>query len=196
MRESTFDRKTGETDVSVGIVLEGSGEYDVETGCGFLNHMLQLFAVHGRFDLKVKCVGDTEVDYHHTVEDVGLVLGRALSDALANRAGIKRYGHVFIPMDEALVLCAVDISGRAALGYALDVPSQKIGDFDTELVKEFFTALTRTLGAGVHLRSFCGENSHHIVEAAFKAFGRALAQAVAIDPTAAGRIPSSKGSLV
>ena len=174
MRKAKITRKTKETDISLELCLEGAGRCSVDTGCGFLDHMLELFSAHGSFDLAIKCVGDTHVDYHHTVEDVAIVLGRAFDEALMERRGIYRYGSFILPMDEALVLAAVDISGRGVLGYGLSFPTEKIGDFDTELVREFMSAFSRNLGAAVHLRQLAGENSHHIAEAAFKALARAL----------------------
>lgn len=195
MRTSTQRRTTAETDISLTLTLDGSGKYSVDTGCGFLNHMLELFAAHGKFDLALTCKGDTQVDYHHTTEDVGIVLGSAFSEALGSRAGITRYGSMILPMDEALILAAVDIGGRAAVGYALDIPAQKVGDFDTELVEEFVTAFARALGANVHLRSLAGTNSHHIIEGAFKALARSLRAAVAVDKQFADEIPSTKGVL-
>lgn len=194
-RTASAARVTDETSIELSLSLDGTGMYDIDTGCGFLNHMLELFARHGRFDLTLRCRGDVQVDYHHTVEDVAIVLGRAFSEALADRAGINRYGHIILPMDEALVLAAVDIGGRSAVGYALDIPTEKVGDFDTELVKEFVLAFSRSLGASVHLRSLAGENSHHIIEGAFKSLARSLGQAVTIDPVWAGEIPSTKGVL-
>lgn len=193
MREAQITRNTKETQITLTLNLDGSGTYNIDTGCGFIDHMLELFAAHGCFDLTVTCKGDTKVDYHHTVEDVAIVLGKAFDQALSDRAGINRYGSMILPMDEALILAAVDISGRAALGYALEIPAQKVGDFDTELVKEFMTAFSRALGAAVHLKQFAGENSHHIIEGAFKALARALAAAVSIDQRMNGRIPSTKG---
>ena len=163
MREAKIVRNTSETKVSMRLNLDGSGKYDVETGCGFLNHMLELFARHGRFDLEVKCTGDMHVDAHHTAEDTGIVLGKCFSEALSNKAGICRYGFFVLPMDEALILTAVDISGRECLVYDADIPAAKVGDFDTELVKEFLLAFTRNLGASVHVRQLSGENSHHII---------------------------------
>jgi len=194
MRESSIDRKTAETDISLSLCLEG-GESAIDTGVGFLDHMLTLFARHGGFGLTVKCVGDVYVDDHHSVEDIGICLGLALKEALGDMRGICRYGSMLLPMDEALVLCAVDISGRGCLGFDLPIPAEKIGSFDTELVREFFEAFTRCAGITLHVRSLAGENSHHIVEGAFKAFGRALAAAVKIDPERAGEIPSTKGVL-
>lgn len=193
MREAQITRNTKETQVELTLGLDGSGTYKVDTGCGFLDHMLELFAAHGCFDLMVTCKGDTKVDYHHTAEDIAIVLGKAFDKALGDRAGITRYGSMILPMDEALILAAVDISGRAALGYALEISTEKVGDFDTELVKEFMTAFSRSLGASVHLRQFAGENSHHIIEGAFKALARALAVAVSFDKRMGGRIPSTKG---
>ena len=195
MRSASITRKTAETDISLTLNLDGSGQTDIATGVGFLDHMLTLFARHGRFDMAVACAGDTQVDDHHSVEDIAIVLGEALAEALGDKAGITRYGSMLLPMDEALVLCALDISGRATLRYGLNPPTEKVGTFDTELVEEFFMAFTRSAGATLHLRQLDGTNSHHILEAAFKGFGRALAQAVAIDPTLNGAIPSTKGVL-
>ena len=196
MREAKITRKTGETDIELSLNLDGSGTYQVETGVGFLDHMLELFARHGNFDLTVHCEGDLNVDDHHTAEDIAIVLGRAFDEALSDRRGIARYGSCILPMDEALILSAVDISGRAALGYALEIPTEKVGTFDTELVKEFMAAFSRSLGAAVHLRQLAGENSHHIIEGAFKSLARAMRQAVAIDESSAGRIPSTKGTIL
>ncbi len=195
MRQADIRRKTGETDVVLMLDLDGAGRCDIDTGVGFLDHMLTLFAVHGRFDLTVRCAGDTHVDGHHSVEDVGICLGQAFKAALGDRAGITRYGHAVIPMDEALILAAVDISGRGCLGFELPVPTQKIGDFDTELVEEFFTAFVREAGVTLHIRYLAGRNAHHIVEGAFKAFARAMRAAVAADPALDGAVPSSKGVL-
>ena len=195
MRTSEIVRNTNETKIRLTVNLDGRGDYENKTGCGFLDHMLDLFARHGRFDLTVKCDGDTWVDDHHTVEDVGIALGTAMRDALGDMKGINRYGSMLLPMDEALVLCAVDISGRAALGWKMEIPSAKVGTFDTELVKEFWLAFSRTLGATVHFQQLAGENSHHIIEAMFKGAGRALGQAVAVDPRFADEIPSTKGVL-
>ncbi len=195
MRTATINRKTNETDVSLTLNLDGSGKSDVSTGVGFLDHMLTLFAAHGRFDLDVRCTGDIEVDGHHSVEDVGIALGEAVLRALGDKKGIVRYGSMLVPMDEALVLCAADLSGRACLRYKAEIPAQKVGSFDTELAKEFFAAFTRKAELALHLRQLDGENSHHIIEAMFKAFGRALAQAVCIDKAHAGEIPSTKGVL-
>ena len=194
-RTAEIKRKTTETDIELSLCLDGSGIAEIQTGSGFLNHMLTSFARHGRFDLTVRCTGDTWVDYHHTVEDVGICLGEAIAEALGDMRGVTRFGSAVIPMDEALVLAAVDLSGRACLGYALEIPAQKVGDFDTELAEEFFLGLVRTARMTLHLRSLAGKNSHHIIEGAFKAFARALRQAVSIDPAAAGEIPSTKGVL-
>lgn len=195
-RTASAARVTDETSIELSLSLDGTGMYDIDTGCGFLNHMLELFTRHGHFDLTLRCRGDVQVDYHHTVEDVAIVLGRAFSEALADRAGINRYGHIILPMDEALILAAVDIGGRAAVGYALEIPTEKVGEFDTELVKEFVLAFARSLGASIHLRSLAGENSHHIIEGAFKALARALRMAVAIDEKFASEIPSTKGTIL
>ena len=195
MREASVSRKTAETDIRLKLNLDGTGASAVDTGCGFLDHMLTLFAFHGEFDLAVACTGDTNVDDHHTVEDIGIALGRAFSDALGDRAGIARYGSFFLPMDEALVLTALDISGRAHLEYGLTLPSQKIGSFDTELGREFFLAVARELKLTLHLQQFAGQNSHHILEAAFKGFARAMRQAVAESPDGKS-VASTKGVLV
>jgi imidazoleglycerol-phosphate dehydratase len=196
MRKSEMTRKTAETDIALSLELDGRGEYSVDTGVGFLDHMLTLFAVHGRFDLRVTCKGDVRVDAHHTVEDIGLALGAAVSQALGDRRGINRYGEATLPMDEALVMCALDISGRSHLTFGLPIPSPKIGEFDSELVEEFFRAFVRAGRATVHLHEFSGTNSHHIAECCFKAFARALSKAVSIDAARAGEIPSSKGTLI
>jgi imidazoleglycerol-phosphate dehydratase len=195
MRTVKVNRKTAETDISLTLNLDGSGAGDIRTGCGFLDHMLNLFAKHARFDLLVACTGDTQVDDHHTVEDVGIALGQALREALADKRGVTRFGDCALPMDEALVLAAVDLSGRGMLSYAADLPSQKVGTFDTELVKEFFLALTREARITLHLRQLTGENTHHILEAMFKGAGRALRAAVAVDPAFTDDIPSTKGTL-
>jgi len=196
MRSAEIQRKTSETDIELKINLDGTGKGTIQTGVGFMDHMLTLFCKHGRFDLDVICRGDTMVDDHHSVEDIGIVLGNAIAQALSDKRGIKRYGSMLLPMDEALVLCALDLSGRSCLRYAAQIPSQKIGTFDTELVEEFFLALTRSAGMTLHIRQLDGTNSHHIVEAMFKALGRALAEAVSIDERLAGEIPSTKGVLV
>lgn len=195
MRSAAIRRKTAETDIDLRLTLEGSGTGEIDTGIGFLNHMLTLFAKHGRFDLSVVCKGDTEVDGHHTTEDIAICLGQAFAEALGEKRGIIRYAHKLIPMDEALILCAVDVSGRGCLGYDLHIPAAKVGDFDTELTREFFEGFVRSAQLTLHLRQMAGENSHHIIEGAFKAFGRAMREAVRIDPDAAEEIPSSKGVL-
>lgn len=195
MRIAEIIRNTNETKIRLSVNLDGRGEYENKTGVGFLDHMLDLFARHGRFDLNVKCDGDTWVDDHHTVEDVGIALGTAMRDALGDMKGINRYGSMLLPMDESLVLCAVDISGRATLGWKMDIPSAKVGTFDTELVKEFWLAFSRTMGLTIHFQQLAGENSHHIIEAMFKGAGRALRLAVAIDPQFANEVPSTKGVL-
>jgi imidazoleglycerol-phosphate dehydratase len=196
MRYSKIERSTSETVISCSLELDGSGKYDIATGCGFLDHMLELFARHGRFDLTLRCSGDTRVDCHHTVEDVGIVLGRAFSEALGDRAGIRRYGYIMLPMDESLVAAALDISGRSCLCFGLDIPAKKVGDFDTELVEEFFAAFARELKASIHLLQMAGGNSHHIIEAAFKGFARALSEAVGLNTRAPGEIPSTKGTIL
>lgn len=195
MRTSTITRRTAETDIRLTLNLDGTGKGDIDTGCGFLNHMLTLLARHARFDLTVKCVGDTDVDDHHTVEDIGICLGLAFAEAIGDMGGINRYGSAILPMDEALILSAADISGRDTLVYALDVPAQKIGAFDVELVKEFWLGFVRKAGVTLHIRQISGENSHHIVEGAFKSVARSLRQAVAIDASLNGEIPSTKGVL-
>ena len=195
MRESEIIRRTAETSIELKLNLDGSGTHDIATGVGFLDHMLTLFAVHGCFDLTVKCVGDTQVDDHHSVEDIGICLGEALARALGGKAGITRYGHIVLPMDEALVLAAVDISGRGYLGYDLTIPTEKIGTFDTQLAEEFFTAFVSNAGITLHIRQLSGSNSHHIVEGAFKSVARSLRKAVAIDPDFSGEVPSTKGVL-
>ena len=195
MRRSEINRKTAETDISLTLDLDGSGKSTVDTGCGFLDHMLTLFAKHGRFDLTVKCVGDVEVDYHHTAEDIGISLGQAFAEAVGDKKGICRYGNMILPMDEALILSAVDISGRDYLGYDLRIPTEKVGDFDTELVEEFWLGFVRNAGVTLHIKQFEGTNSHHIIEGAFKSVARSLREAVAIDPACADEIPSTKGVL-
>ena len=193
MRTAEITRNTAETNISLKLNLDGTGKTEVSTGVGFLNHMLTLFAAHGKFDLEVRCVGDTDVDDHHSVEDVGICLGQAFRQALGDKRGITRYGSFLLPMDETLILAAVDISGRSSLNDALEIPTEKIGSFDTELVEEFFLGFTRSCPMSLHLRKLAGTNSHHIVEGAFKAFGRAMKAAVALDGT--DKIPSTKGVL-
>lgn len=194
MRNYDFSRKTLETDITLSLNLDG-GEIVVDTGCGFIDHMLNLFASHGRFGLALTCVGDTNIDYHHTTEDIGISLGTAFANALGDKSGIIRYGDIILPMDEALILCAVDISGRALLIYEVTPPTEKVGDFDTELVKEFLYGFVRTSGITLHIRQLAGENSHHILEGVFKALGRTLRQACSIDPLLNGALPSTKGVL-
>ena len=195
MRTAKIERKTLETDINLSLNLNGTGKSQIDTGCGFLNHMLTLFASHGRFDLTVACKGDTEVDDHHTVEDIGISLGKAFSDALGDKRGITRYGSFLLPMDESLILTAVDISGRSCLCYDLEIPTQKIGTFDTELVEEFFLGFVRNCPMSLHIRQLAGTNSHHIVEGAFKSVARSLKAAVAVDAAYADVIPSTKGVL-
>lgn len=192
MREANIERKTAETEIELRFCIDGEGKSDIVTGCGFFDHMLTLFAAHGGFDLELKCKGDTQVDYHHSVEDIGICLGKAIAEAVGDCKGIKRYGNMLLPMDEALVLCALDVSGRAYLAYGLEIPTQKIGDFDSELVEEFFLALTRHAGITLHLKQLDGRNSHHIAEGAFKAFARALSMALTVE---SDKIPSTKGVL-
>ena len=195
MRMANISRRTAETDITLTLNLDGTGASEIDTGCGFLDHMLTLFASHGKFDLCVKCEGDIEVDEHHTVEDIGICLGQAFAQALGDKKGICRYGDKILSMDEALILTAVDLSGRGTLGYDLAIPTEKVGTFDTELVKEFFLGFVRCAAITLHIRSLAGENSHHIIEGAFKSVARSLRQAVAIDEGFADVIPSTKGVL-
>lgn len=195
MRQAVIERKTAETDIYLKLELDGSGVSEIATGCGFLDHMLTLFSKHGRFDLTVRCQGDTWVDDHHTVEDVGIALGQAFAEALGDKKGICRYGDTTLAMDESLILTAVDISGRACLGYALQIPTQKVGTFDTELTEEFFLGFVRNSHMTLHLRQLAGTNSHHIIEGTFKSLGRSLRKAVAIDRAFADDVPSTKGVL-
>lgn len=195
MRQSKIARTTAETDITLSLDIDGTGTSEIDTGVGFLDHMLTLFAKHGRFDLTVTCKGDVQVDDHHSVEDVGICLGQAFAQALGGKQGVTRYGHTLLPMDEALILVAVDLSGRGTLRYGLSIPTEKVGNFDTELVEEFLLAFVRNAGLTLHLRQLDGTNSHHIIEAAFKGLGRALAMAAAIDPTHADEVPSTKGVL-
>ena len=195
MRNITLDRKTAETDIRLTLNIDGKGESTVDTGCGFLDHMLTLFAKHGGFVIDITCKGDVNVDYHHTVEDTGIVLGAAFAKALGDKRGIRRYGNFILPMDEALILTAVDFSGRAYLGFSLDIPTEKVGDFDTELVEEFWYGFARSCEATLHFQMLAGSNSHHILEASFKAMARSLRQAVALDADYRNKIPSTKGSL-
>ena len=195
MRNAEILRKTAETDIRVFLELDGSGKSVIASGCGFLDHMLTLFASHGRFDLEVSCKGDTDVDYHHTVEDIGIALGQAFQEALGDKRGIHRYGDTVLPMDESLVLTAVDFSGRDYLGYGLSIPTEKVGDFDTELVEEFWLGFVRKAACALHIRQLSGKNSHHIIEGAFKSAGRSLRTAVSIDEDFRNEIPSTKGVL-
>jgi len=195
MRQAHISRNTQETRIELDLNLDGTGKYEIDTGCGFLNHMLELFSRHGSFDLKIICHGDTHVDDHHTTEDIGIALGSAFSQALADKRGIRRYGQMILPMDEALILSAVDLSGRAHLGFDLDIPALKVGTFDTELVKEFWLAFVRNAACSLHIRQLAGENSHHIIEGAFKSAARSLKEAVSINPDDPDSIPSTKGML-
>ena len=195
MRTAQIDRKTAETDISLMLALDGKGISDVQTGCGFLDHMLTLFAKHGRFDLRVYCTGDTYVDNHHTVEDVGIALGQAFAKALGDKRGICRYGNMILPMDEALILSAVDLSGRSHLSYQLDIPTEKVGTFDTELVEEFWLGFVRNCNCTLHINQLAGSNSHHIIEGAFKSVARSMHAAVSIDEAFSDEIMSTKGVL-
>ncbi len=195
MRNYEIKRATKETDIELSFELDGTGNSSIDTGCGFLDHMLTLFASHGRFNLNVKCKGDTNVDDHHTVEDIAICLGKALSEAIGDCRGITRYGYFLLPMDESLVITALDISGRSTLVFDCDFPTEKIGTFDTELVKEFFAAFVRNANITLHIKKMAGDNSHHIAEAVFKSFARSLRTAVKIDPDTANDIPSTKGTL-
>ena len=195
MRSSEIKRKTAETNITLSLSLDGTGASKIDSGCGFLDHMLTLFAKHGRFDLNVKCKGDVQVDYHHTVEDIGICLGQAFEKALGDKKGIVRYGNFILPMDEALILTAVDLSGRSFLVKELDIKSNKVGDFDTELVEEFLLAFTRTAHCTLHVRQLSGSNAHHIIEGVFKSLARSLKAAVKIDADAKNEIPSTKGVL-
>lgn len=195
MRKVLKERNTAETKIKLELNLDGKGQSEINSGCGFLDHMLTLFAKHGRFDLKVECCGDTYVDYHHTVEDIGITLGLAFKEALGNKCGICRYGDIILPMDEALILSAVDFSGRSYLGYSLNLPSSKVGDFDTELVEEFWLGFVRNCECTLHIRQLAGVNTHHIIEGAFKSVARSLRKAAAIDEMAKDEIPSTKGVL-
>ena len=195
MRTAEIQRNTQETRIQLTLCLDGTGKSDIATGVGFLDHMLTLFARHGDFDLTVHCDGDTEVDGHHSVEDIGICLGKAFSQALGDKRGICRYGQFLLPMDETLVLCACDLSGRDYLGWSVDLPAAKVGDFDTELAKEFWLAFVRNCPGAIHIRQMAGENTHHILEAVFKGMGRTLKAAVALDEKHLGEIPSTKGML-
>lgn len=195
MRTAEVTRKTAETDISLKLNLDGRGKSNINTGCGFLDHMLVLFASHGRFDLDISCKGDTYVDYHHTVEDIGIALGKAFYDALGEKRGIRRYGDTILPMDEALIMSAVDFSGRSYLGYDLEIPTEKVGDFDTELAREFFLGFIRNAECSLHIKMLSGKNTHHILEGAFKSVARTLRKAVQLDEEFKNEIPSTKGVL-
>lgn len=195
MRTSEIKRETKETAIQLSLNIDGSGKSEIDTGCGFLDHMLTLFAKHGRFDLDVKCAGDINVDDHHTVEDVGICLGQAFAEALGDKMGIVRYGNMILPMDEALVVSAVDLSGRSGLSYKLEIPTEKVGTFDTELVEEFWLAFVREAQCTLHLVQMSGTNSHHIIECAFKSVGRSMKQAVSMEAGFENEIPSTKGVL-
>ena len=195
MRKSEISRKTNETDISLSLCLDGTGKSEIDTGIGFLDHMLDLFTKHGRMDLSVKCKGDTFVDFHHSAEDIGIVLGQAFKEAVGDKKGIKRYGNMLLPMDESLILASLDISGRAFLKYDLFIPTQKVGEMDTELIEEFFISFVRNADITLHIKQLDGTNSHHIIEGAFKAVARAIREAVSIDEKAKDEIPSSKGLL-
>ena len=194
-RTASCTRKTKETDIMITFNLDGTGKTDIDTGVGFLNHMLDGFARHGLFDLTVKVKGDLEVDCHHTIEDTGIVLGQAIMEAIGDKVGIRRYGHFILPMDETLIMAAVDISGRSGVYSDLSIPTEKVGDFDTELCKEFYIAFAREAGITLHIRQIAGENSHHIIEGVFKAVGRVMREACSIDERAKDQMPSTKGML-
>lgn len=195
MREATINRKTNETDISLSLCLDGKGESNIDTGCGFLDHMLTLFSKHGRFDLTVKAKGDIEVDYHHLTEDIGICLGKAFKEAIGDKKGINRYGSFILPMDESLILTAIDISGRGYLGYSVRLRKSRVGTFDTELIREFFEAFTRQAEITLHIRRMAGCNTHHIIEGIFKSFGRSLREAVSIEEEYKDEIPSTKGMI-
>lgn len=195
MRTAELSRKTKETDISLRLNLDGAGNSDIQSGCGFLDHMLTLFAKHAGYDLTVFCNGDKEVDFHHTTEDIGIALGKAFLSALGDKRGITRYGDIVLPMDESLIAAAVDISGRDYLSFAMNIPAEKVGDFDTELCEEFFMAFVREAKITLHLTQLAGKNSHHLIEGAFKAAARALGRATAIDEKRKNEIPSTKGVL-
>ena len=195
MRKAELSRHTAETDIQLTLELDGTGKSEIKTGCGFLDHMLELFARHGDLDLTVTCRGDTQVDFHHSVEDVGICLGKAFQEALGDKRGLVRYGQSLLPMDEALVLCACDLSGRDHLGWAVDLPAAKVGDLDTELIREFWLGFVRNCPGSIHIRQLAGENTHHILEAIFKGMGRMLKAAVRLDPKHLHEVPSTKGVL-
>lgn len=195
MRTTEISRETSETDIFIRLTLEGRGDSNIDTGCGFLDHMLELFARHGRFDLTVSCHGDIHVDYHHTVEDIGICLGQAFAKTLGDKKGIRRYADTILPMDEALILSAVDISGRGGCYYDMELPTERVGDFDTELDQEFWIAFAQNAGITLHLRKLSGRNTHHILEGGFKSVARSLKTAVSIDPEFSTEILSTKGML-
>ena len=195
MRTAQINRKTNETDIKIQLDLDGSGKSVIDSGCGFLDHMLTLFSKHSRIDLTVTCKGDTYVDYHHTTEDIGIALGEAIKTALGDKKGIKRYGDVILPMDESLILCAIDLSGRAYLACDFNINASKVGDFDTELLEEFLRAFTTNLACNLHVRQLAGSNAHHILEGTFKALARCVKEAVEVDVRLNGEIPSTKGAL-
>lgn len=195
MRQAQIDRVTAETNISLSLVLDGNGESKIDSGCGFLDHMLTLFAKHGNFNLTLRCKGDTNVDDHHTVEDIGICLGQAFATAIGDKRGICRYGSMLLPMDESLILCAVDLSGRSGLYFDAEIPAQKVGTFDTELCEEFWLAFVRNAACTLHIRKIAGTNSHHIIEGIFKSAARSLGAAVSTDPARANTIPSTKGVL-
>ena len=195
MRSATINRKTAETDIKLTLNIDGRGDSNINSGCGFLDHMLTLFSKHGRFDLDVQCIGDTDVDDHHTVEDIGISLGLAFKEALGDKKGVERYGNMILPMDETLILSAVDFSGRSYLNYGLDIPTEKVGTFDTELVEEFFLGFVRNSECTLHIKQFEGTNSHHIIEGTFKSVARSIKDAVKIDEKFADEILSTKGVL-
>ena len=195
MRSANISRKTAETDITLSLNIDGTGKSSIDTGCGFLDHMLTLFASHGRFDLQLVCKGDIHVDDHHTVEDVGICLGTAFKNAVGDKKGINRYGDKVLPMDESLILSAVDLSGRDLLNFDLKIPTEKVGTFDTELVEEFWLGFVRNAACTLHICQLAGSNSHHIIEGAFKSVARSLREAVAVDPACANEIPSTKGVL-
>ncbi len=196
MRKAEIERNTNETKIKMTLDIDGTGKYNNKTGVYFLDHMLDLFAKHGRFDLNVICDGDVEVDFHHSVEDIGIALGKCFNEALGDLKGVKRYGNFYLPMDETLTNVAIDLSGRSILVFNVNIPTQKVGEFDTELVKEFFIAFTRNINVTIHINTMYGENSHHIIESIFKGVARALSEAVTIDDRYRDEIPSTKGVLV
>ncbi len=195
MRNAVIERKTAETEIKLKLELDGTGVSEINSGCGFLDHMLTLFAKHGRFNLSLDCRGDTEVDFHHSAEDIGICLGKAFAEALGDKKGIKRYGFFILPMDEALVLSALDFSGRSYLNFDAAMPSARVGDFDTELVEEFWWAFVRNADCTLHIKEFEGKNTHHIIEGIFKCVARSMREAVSIDEAAKDEIPSTKGVL-